>query len=133
MPVLAYAQRGPMTPVMRGVRAYFAPVERTLHTPAVFDAAKYPLFALDAPPGPWIDCGWIKDFRRVSSSRIEPLVAGQKGMAQGNARSNYAAHVEFEFAQWGKLQMAISSGSQQMNLLEEVSSASGRPSGDVAA
>jgi hypothetical protein len=133
MPVLEYAQRGPMTPIMRRVRAYVAPVVRTLHTPTVFDAAKYPLFPLDAPPPPWIDCGWIKEFRRSSSSKIEPLVAGQKGMAQGNARSLYTAQVEFEFAQWGKLQMAISSGSQQMNLLEEAAGASGRPSGDTAA
>jgi hypothetical protein len=41
--------------------------------------------------------------------------------------------VEIEFATWGKLQMALSCGSQQMNLLETASAAAPNGSGGTAA
>jgi hypothetical protein len=121
-----------MTPIARRIRAYFAPVNRVSAGPTLFDPARFPLFALDSPPLPWIDCGWVRNFRRSAETKTELLAAGTKGMAQSSARSGFSAQVEFEFAHWGKLQMAISSGSQHMNLLEEIAGAVGRPSGDTA-
>jgi hypothetical protein len=39
--------------------------------------------------------------------------------------------VEFDFQQWGKLQMALAGGSEHMNVLESDPSAQGRPSGGI--
>jgi hypothetical protein len=132
---VSYAQRGLMSPVAGAsrVRAYFASVDRVTNTPTVFDPVQFPEFALESPPAPWLDCGWVANFRRVASTELTALTAGAKGMAQAQARSRYGATVEFEFLQWGKLQMAISSGSQPMNLLAEIAGAAGAPSGSTAA
>jgi hypothetical protein len=133
MPPVSYSQRGPMTPITRRVRAYFGPVDRMTSTATVYDPARDPLFDLDTPPSPWIDCGWVQGFRRTSSTVIQALAAGAFQMAQATARRESGAQVEFEFLQWGKLQMAISSGSQQLNLLQEATGASARASGGTAA
>jgi hypothetical protein len=132
---VSYAQPGLMTPVVgaRRVRTYFAPVNRATNVPSVFDPAQYPEFALDSPPAPWIDCGPVANFRRVASTKMTALTAGAKGMAQAQARGAYGAQVEFDFLRWGKLQMAISCGSQPMNLLAEIANAPGRASGSTPA
>jgi hypothetical protein len=111
------AQRTAMTPISRRVRAYFAPVDRTTGTGAVFDPAKHGAFALDTPPTPWVDLGWIEGFRRTSATRFELLRAGAKGAAVMQTRAGLEARLEFEFRQWGKLQMALAGGSQHMNVL----------------
>ena len=49
-----------MLPAARRVRAYFAPVARISETPSIYDPAAQALFALDSPPAPWIDLGWIE-------------------------------------------------------------------------
>jgi hypothetical protein len=133
MPTVPYSQRGPMTPITRRVRAYFAPVDRMTSIPTVYDPARDPVFELDIPPSPWIDCGWVREFRRTSPTEIRTLAAGAKQMAQATARREPGAQVEFEFLQWGKLQLAISCGSQQLNLLQEATGASARASGGSAA
>lgn len=61
-----YANRAAMVPISRRVRAYFAAVERTSASPAIFDPGKSGLFALEDPPAPWVDLGWIDNFQRVS-------------------------------------------------------------------
>ena len=43
------------------------------------------------------------------------------------------ATVSLEFESWGKLQMALAAGSQQMNLLRTVTGAAANGSGGVAA
>src|SRR5438270_558661 len=122
-------QRGPMQPVVPRMRAYFAPVARAGATPSVFDPAKNATFSLDAPPAPWIDVGWIENFERSSSTKLLPLFAGVLGAAQSQFRSFLNAQVKFNFTAWGKLQMALSSGSQHMNILAELPNAAGQPSG----
>jgi hypothetical protein len=101
------------TPVIRRVRAYFAPVDRATGASTIFDAAQNGRFVIDAPPAPWIDLGWCEGFRRTN--------------AEGSNT------VEIEFATWGKLQMALACGSQQMNLLETASAATPSGSGGTAA
>ena len=130
-----YGQRGLMSPVAgaQRVRAYFAPVDRIRNAPTVFDPAQYPEFALESPPAPWVDCGPVANFRRVASTRMTALTAGAKGMAQAQARGAYGAQVEFDFLQWGKLQLAISSGSQPINLLAEIANAPDTASGSTPA
>ena len=102
--------------ITRRVRAYFAPVDRTTGTPTLFDATQTGSFALDTPPTPWIDLGWCANFKRASGSAI-PLRSGAPAMAYAQVRAEAEATVQFELVTWGKLQLALTSGSQQMNLL----------------
>jgi hypothetical protein len=124
-----FSQRGPARPLARRVRAYFAPVDRATNGPAIFDAAAASGFALDSPPPPWLDAGWVHNFRRNATTVIETLSTGPRGLAQKQFRKDISAGLEFDFLDWGKLQMALSSGSQQMNLLAEEISATPAPSG----
>ncbi|WP_245631974.1 hypothetical protein [Edaphobacter aggregans] len=128
---------GAVAPVTRRVRAYFAPVDRTTETPCLFDAAQTGRFALDAPPAPWIDLGWCSGFKRSSGapkgSMIAALRSGAPAMTFAQVRTEVEATVELEFASWGKRQMALSSGSQQMNLLATTSGAAPNGSGGTSA
>jgi len=123
--------------ITRRVRAYFAPVNRTTGVPTIFDAAQSGAFALDAPPSPWIDLGWCQGFRRHSGdgarSGITALRTGAPALATGQTRTEIEATVEIEFTQWGKLQMALACGSQQMNLLATAADAAPNGSGGKAA
>jgi hypothetical protein len=121
-----------MPPAVRRVRAYFAPVNRAAKQPTIFDPAQEGMFPLDAPPTPWIDLGWINGFSRKSGTKIEPVRAGAPATAQMQSRSLVDATVSLQFASWGKLQMAIAAGTQQMNLLKTQSGAAAAGSGGVA-
>ena len=46
---------------------------------------------------------------------MEALVAGAPGVVTGQVRTNVDAEVSVEFAMWGKLQLALACGVQQMN------------------
>jgi hypothetical protein len=118
-----------MVPVSRRVRAYFAPVNRATETPALFDPGKYGVFPLDSPPAPWLDLGWIDNFQRVSLTPTEPLRAGIRGVAAAQFRGVLDARLEFDFREWGKLQMALAGGSEHMNVLASDPNATPQPSG----
>jgi len=120
-----------MRPVARQTRAYFAAVDRVNGPTAVFDPAMDCGFELDAPPAPWIDLGWIENFTRTSTSQVASLTAGPAGAAAAQARQNLGARVEFEFRDWGKLQMALAGGAEHMNVLATDPSASPAGSGGV--
>ena len=104
-------------PVARRVRAYFAPVNRATQTPVHFDPAAQGDFALDSPPTPWVDLGWIQNFTRKSTSKTAPLLTGIPAVPLDQVRETLEAHVSFEFFSWTKLTMALATGSQHMNLL----------------
>jgi hypothetical protein len=118
-----------MPPVTRRVRAYFAPIDRVNHVPAVFDPSVNGQFALDAPPAPWIDLGWIEDFTRKSLSKIAPLTTGSPGVTEYQVKETVDASVAFRFKTWSKLSMALSAGSQHMNLLAPAAGATESGSG----
>ena len=122
-----------MPPTTRRVRAYFAPVNRASETPAVFDPSVNGQFSLSAPPAPWIDLGWIEDFSRKSLSKTAPLVTGSPGVTQFQVKETIDASVSFRFKTWSKLTMALSAGSQHMNLLAPASGAAPNGSGSRAA
>jgi hypothetical protein len=121
------------TPVTRRVRAYFAPVDRATATPQLFDPAQAGRFSLDAPPAPWTDLGWCTGFKRSNAdSGITALRAGSQSFVSAQTRTAADATVELEFSTWGKLQLALSSGSQQMNLLAtNVGAAAAASGGDA--
>jgi len=123
--------RAGLRPISRQARAYFAPVDRVNGPTAVFDPAQNAGFNLDAPQAPWIDLGWIENFLRTSTSQIEPLPAGAAGATSAQARHGLGARVEFEFRDWGKLQMALAGGAEHMNVLATDPSASPAGSGGV--
>jgi hypothetical protein len=98
---------------------------------AVFDPSKDSGFQLDAPPFPWIDLGWIENFKRTSTSQIESLIGGRTGSVSAQARNALGGRVDFEFRDWGKLQMALAGGAEHMNVLATDPSASRKGSGGI--
>jgi len=118
-----------MAPVVGRVRAYFAPVNRGTEQATIFDAAQSGAFALDTPPAPWLDLGWIAGFARKCGTKIEAVRTGAPATVQMQTRTEIEATVAFVFESWGKLQLALSSGTQQMNLLAVASGATAEGSG----
>jgi hypothetical protein len=121
--------RAPMVPVTRQIRAYFAPMNRATGTPSIFDPGKYGAFLLDAPPAPWLDLGWVDNFQRLCTTLTEPLRAGVQGTPAAQFRGSIDARIEFDFREWGKLQMALACGSEHMNVLASDPNANAQPSG----
>ena len=124
--------RAGLRPISRQTRAYFAAVGRANGPTAIFDPSKDGGFQLDAPPSPWIDLGWIENFHRTTTSQIEGLNAGSAGAVVRQARHALGARVEFEFRDWGKLQMALAGGAEHMNVLASDPSANRAGSGGSA-
>ena len=112
--------RSAMVYVSRQMRAYFAPVDRCTETPAVFDPGLYGKFPLSMSPSPWVDLGWIENFQRTYETPTQPVRAGAKGLPCTQFRGPLEGRVEFDFQQWGKLQMALAGGSEHMNVLAPV-------------
>jgi hypothetical protein len=124
---------GAVAPVTRRVRAYFAPVNREAGVPTLFDAAQTGKFALSSPPAPWVDLGWCSKFARKSATKIGALTTGAPAVVQSQVVTQVEATVGLEFDSWGKLQLALAAGSQQMNLLQTANGAAANGSGGVAA
>jgi hypothetical protein len=123
------AMRAAMVPVTSRVRAYFAPVNRNADSPTIFNPAKYSGFDLDAPPAPWISVGAIANFARSSGTATETLLAGSPPASTFQYRCALSALIEFDFRDWGKLQMALAAGVQHLNVLAAEPSADPQPSG----
>src|ERR1039458_2944783 len=120
-------------PVARRVRGDFAPVNRAAQTPVLFDPAEQGGFSLDAPPAPWISLGWIQDFTRRPGSKTSPVLAGIPAATLEQVRETLQAQVSLQFLSWTKLTMALSTGSQHMNLLAPASGAAAAADGAQAA
>lgn len=126
--------RSAMVPVSRKMRAYFAPVNRGSETPTIFDPGASGMFSLDSPPAPWVDLGWVENFARWYETPTDVVQSGAKAMPAGQFRGPLEARVEFDFREWGKLQMALACGSEHMNVLAPVAgNVSPAPSGGAAA
>jgi hypothetical protein len=104
------------SPVTRGVRAYFAAVDRTLPAPTAFDTSLYGQFDLDTPPAPWVDLGWVDKFTRKSADKAGVLAVGAPASVSVQVREQLDAAVSLRFLHWGKLQMALAAGSEHWNL-----------------
>jgi hypothetical protein len=117
MSINPLARRSQMAPVGRAVRAYVAPVDRPSGVFYPFDPAGQGQFDLDSPPSPWLDLGWVENFQRTAVSKYEALRSGPSGTVTVQYRAQPEARVDFDLPSWGKLQMAIAGGSQQMNVL----------------
>jgi hypothetical protein len=120
-------------PVARRVRGYFAPINRAAQTPVLFDPAVQGGFSLSAPPTPWIDLGYIQEFTRKAASKTSPLLTGIPAGALEQVRETVEAQVSLQFLSWTKLTMALTTGSQHMNLLAPASGAALAADGAQAA
>ena len=116
-------------PVVRRVRGYFAPVNRGLGAPVIFDPAEMGRFSLDAPPSPWVSLGWIRNFARRAASKTAPILAGIPASVLEQTRETLDAQVGFQFLSWTKLTMALATGSQHMNLLAPATGAAASADG----
>ncbi len=123
-----YAKRSQMAPAARAVRAYAAPINRVTGTIAAFDPAQGP-FNLDSPPAPWIDLGWVENFRRTAATKYDALRTGPAANITAQCRMQPEARIEFDLLSWGKLQLALSGGTQQLNVLAEQPGLAPEPSG----
>lgn len=117
MSVDTFAKRSQMTPLSHGVRAYAAPVDRNSGFCVAFDPAAQGQFDLDDPPPPFLDLGWVQNFARRSITKYDTLRNGSNGSVGTQYRSQPEALVEFDFESWGKIQMALAGGTQEMNVL----------------
>jgi hypothetical protein len=129
MSTAAVTYTTPTTPLTRRVRAYFAPVNRVAEQPTVFDPSVNGSFNLDTPPAPWIDLGWITNLSRKSASTVNVLNVGSPAAPQMQMRELIGAMVSFRFLTWRKLSMALSAGSEHMNLLAPAAGATANGSG----
>lgn len=121
-----------MTPEIKRVRAYFAPVDRVKHQPTLFDPGRDGTFNLDAPPAPWVDLGWITDFVRASGTSVNAVKTGAPASTLLQVRTDVEASVKFRFESWGKLQLSLAAGTQQMNVLAVQAGVAGAASGGTA-
>ncbi len=121
-----------VAPVTRRVRAYFAPVNRVSGVVTAWDPGTLAMWLPDAPPAPWLDLGWCSNFTRKSATKVLPLLGGAPAIPLGQVRTEIEATVAVEFESWGKLQLALTAGVQQMNVLRTQAGAAANGSGGAA-
>ena len=126
--------RKPMVLVGSGFRGYFAPyLQGASPTPTIFDPARQGRFNTNAPPAGWYDLGWIDQFRRSPAGRIGQIRSGYRGAVRAQYRGEIGSSVEFEFREWGKLQMALATGTTHFNILKAAAGTPQQPLGGTPA
>jgi len=125
--------RAAMIPFTRQMRVYFAPVTRVTETPTIFDPGQAGVFPLASPPAPWLDLGWVDNFERFYDTPTGAVQSGAKLLPAVQFRGPLEVRVEFDFREWGKLQMALAGGSEHMNVLAPAGNATQVPSGGTPA
>ena len=108
--------------ITRTVRAFFAPVDRTSPSATAIDPAALLSFNPAAPAAPWLDLGVCRNFTRTATTHTEALLTGAPASATTQVRTQTGAELTLEFSAWGKLQLALTAGVQQLNVLGEATS-----------
>ena len=72
-----------------------------------------------------------RNFERYYDTPTEPVRSGPNALAVAQFRGPLEARVEFDFREWGKLQMALAGGSEHMNVLATSPGAVPAPSGGM--
>ena len=121
-----------MWPLAEAVRAYVLPIDRNAGTSVPFDPSDQGEFDLDAAPSPFQDLGWVENFQRTSGTKYETLRTGPQSTLTAQYRAQFDAGVEFDLPNWGKLQMALAGGGQQINVLATPMTSLPRGSGGIA-
>lgn len=105
--------RGPMVMVKRQARAYIKAVGGSV-APVVSNDP------IDLAVLGWIDLGWVGNVTRAAGTEITALRAGAQSAVCRQVVTSLDARVEFDFLEWGKLQMALTARGTAMNVLEGV-------------
>jgi hypothetical protein len=84
------------------------------------------------PPQPFLDLGWVENFQRLSAAKHEALRTGALGCVTAQFTDQLDALVEFDLPNWGKLQMALAGGGQQINVLATAITSDVKASGGTA-
>ena len=122
--------RKPMILVGSGFRGFFAPyTQGASPSPTLFDPARQGRFDTNTPPAGWVDLGWIDQFRRSPAGRVGQIRSGYRGAVRAQYRGEIGSAVEFEFREWGKLQMALATGTTHFNILKGAAGAAEQPLG----
>jgi len=122
--------RKPMILIGSGFRGYFAPyLQGASPSPTIFDPTRQGRFDTNVPPAGWVDLGWIDQFRRSPAGRIGQIRSGYRGAVRAQYRGEIGSSVEFEFREWGKLQMALATGTSHFNVLKGAAGAAQQPLG----
>ena len=107
-----------VSPVVNGgVQMFVAAVDRSGGGPRVFDPARQGRFAVSSPPAGWLALGTVAAMERSDAGTFAEIWNGAPASIGTRARASSGASLHCSFAGWSKLAMALSSGSQQMNLL----------------
>jgi hypothetical protein len=122
-----------MWPMVEAVRGYAVPIDRSTGTTMPFDPSVQGEFDLDLPPTPFLDLGWVENFKRSSATKYETLRTGPQSTLTTQYRAEFDAGIEFDFPSWGKLQMAMAGGGQQINVLATPTTSLPQNSGGVPA
>ena len=128
----SYAKRSQMAPAAALVRAYAAPINRVTGAIAAFDPARrvHSISIRRLLPGS------ILAGSKTSSAPPPPSTTLCAPALPPTSRFSTAlqpeARVEFDLLTWGKLQMALSGGTQQLNVLAEQPGLLPQPSGGMA-
>ena len=115
-----------------GVRAYFAPVDRTSTLTVPFDPAAMGRFNPDTPPAGWLSAGSVLNFERSALSKITPVLSGAPATVKTQASATIEEEVGCTFAGWTRLSAALSCGVQTLNLLLTSSGSNANASGGAA-
>ena len=122
--------RKPMVLVGSGFRGYFAPfVQGASSSPTLFDPARQGRFDTNNPPSSWYDLGWIDQFKRSPQGRIGQIRSGYRGAVRAQYRGEIGSSIEFEFREWGKLQLALAKGTTHFNILKAAAGTPQQPLG----
>ncbi|GAA3752807.1 hypothetical protein [Terriglobus aquaticus] len=103
--------------VSGGAQMFVAPVDRNGGGAKTFDPARQGRFAVATPPSGWLALGAVAAMERKDTGTFAEIWTGAPATIGTRARSGSGASLQVTFAAWSKLAMALSSGSQQMNLL----------------
>lgn len=115
--------------VQGGVQMFAAPVDRNGGGPAVFDPARQGRFPTITPPPGWLALGAVSALERSDTGTFAEIWSGAPASLHTRARASSGGTLRCSFAGWSKLGMALSSGSQQMNLLRTTTLATAADSG----
>jgi hypothetical protein len=120
-----------MWPVVEAVRAYVVPIDRSTGISVPYDPSAQGEFDLDSAPEPLLDLGWLENFQRTSATKVETLRTGPQSTLTAQFRAEFDAGVEFDLPKWGKLQMALAGGGQQINVLATPTTSLPQSSGGI--
>jgi hypothetical protein len=112
---MSASERAEMVPVSGRAKVFFAPVQRDQDVPTIFDPSAG--FDPTAPAVPWVDLGWVENVKRSAATKMGAVRTGPKGQMRAQFRLQTDARLSLDFREWGKLQMALASGSQNLNVV----------------